>query len=206
LNLSHEKLVSKFAFKLVNLCRYSEADLAANIEMMKRISDMAKAVSAKAAEQAGVTAMDGGLGHLSGGYADGGGGGGFGGDGLGYGGGGGGDKGEAHITFEQKYEGKIIGKAGSVIMEMQSRYGVNIKIARNEGHLTITGPDDGVAAAKAAILEICLPQGGGYQAGALTIVHFIRRNLSCFYHLRLNSLTPLCYLILPLQKSREYLG
>jgi hypothetical protein len=82
----------------------------------------------------------GGMGNGQG-FDQGGGGGGMGSgyQGPGGGGGGGGFAGqeELRMEFEQHYEGKIIGRQGAVVNELQERYGCKVRVMRGEAGPTL---------------------------------------------------------------------
>ena len=135
------------------------ADLQSNIDAMRRIAAAAASVSAKAASAAGVQV---GAGRTSGngwdappphagsgpGLGSSGGGGGAGGD-LGSGGV------EAAHSFDLRFEGKIIGRAGSKINELQQTHGVRLQVEKGAGRLLMLGAPDAIARCVAEVEALC---------------------------------------------------
>jgi hypothetical protein len=119
------------------------SDLQSNIEAMRKIAEMAASVSAKAASAAGVSGWDqpptGPPGPYAG-AAQGGGG------GMPFSGGGGQ---EVTHTFDPRFEGKIIGRQGSVINELQTIHGVKLQVEKGRGILLMLGTPDAIARCKA---------------------------------------------------------
>jgi far upstream element-binding protein len=89
----------------------------------------------------------------------------------GYGGGGGGGGGAASVTLPtQGQEGRIIGRGGETIRDLQQRTGARVQIDRNAGTVSITGPDQrGVDEAARLVQELVAtarpPPGGGGGGG-----------------------------------------
>jgi len=112
--------------------------------------------------------MSGGFG--GGGYG-GGGGGGYGDGGGGFGGGRGGGGGESEtMQVESRNVGRIIGRGGSKIRELQDDSGAKIQVAREEGEngmksVEISGSYDAVQHAKQMITECLNADFGGGRGG-----------------------------------------
>ena len=147
-------------------------ELAADIEMMKRISDAAKAVASRAAEELGITnvppppgmGMGPGAGsdftlhgtNLGGGYAD---------AGSGIGSGTGAGAAEDSLRFHPSMEGRLIGKGGSMIMELQTVHAVKLNVVRGEGLVQISGAALNIQRAKIAIERLCAPDAAALGSG-----------------------------------------
>ena len=147
-------------------------ELAADIEMMKRISDAAKAVASRAAEELGITnvppppGMGPGPGagsdftlhgtNLGGGYAD---------AGSGIGSGTGAGAAEDSLRFHPSMEGRLIGKGGSMIMELQTVHAVKLNVVRGEGLVQISGAALNIQRAKIAIERLCAPDAAALGSG-----------------------------------------
>lgn len=130
------------------------SDLQSNIEAMRKIAEMAASVSAKAASAAGVSGWDQPPTGPPGPYA-----------GAAQGGGGGmpfsGGGAEVTHTFDPRFEGKIIGRQGSVINELQTIHGVKLQVEKGRGILLMLGTPDAIARCKADIDAICVDDRAG---------------------------------------------
>ena len=142
------------------------SDLQSNIEAMRKIAEMAASVSAKAASAAGVSGWDQPPTGPPGPYA-----------GAAQGGGGGmpfsGGGAEVTHTFDPRFEGKIIGRQGSVINELQTIHGVKLQVEKGRGILLMLGTPDAIARCKADIDAICVDDraGGPVLAPAAAAAH-----------------------------------